>query len=84
MLSASGVNASTMSTLQVTVFEELVGDRTVSCRETGTKRNGRSATITILGESFYHSEHVLLQDSHSILVMCSQSTVMTSKLAQQT
>ena len=32
MLSSSGIDASRMSTLQVTVFEGLVGERTVTCR----------------------------------------------------
>ena len=55
MLSASGVDAARMSTLQVTVFEGLVGERTVTCRETGTTTGGQSDTITVLGESFHHT-----------------------------
>ena len=44
-----------MSTLQVTVFEGLVGERTVTCREAGTSTGGQSDTITVLGESFHHT-----------------------------
>ena len=55
MLSASGVqtlDADTRTTsLQVTVFEGLVGERTVTCRETGSISNTQSATITVLSES---------------------------------
>ena len=36
IFSASGFDAERMSTLQVTVFEGLVGERTVTCREAGT------------------------------------------------
>ena len=55
MLAASG--AETMdtdirtSTVQVTVFEGLVGERTVTCRETASIINTQSVTITVLGES---------------------------------
>ena len=55
MLSASGINDGRMSSLQVTVFEGLVGERTVTCKETGTTIGGQSVTITILGESFHHT-----------------------------
>ena len=55
MLSASGLNNDRMSTLQVTVFEGLVGERTVTCRESGTTNNGQSAAITVLCESFHHT-----------------------------
>ena len=55
MLSASGVEIldtdTRMSSLQVTVFEGLVGMRTVACRDTGSISNTQSATITVLGES---------------------------------
>ena len=40
MLSASGVDAARMSSLEVTVFEGLVGERTVTCREGGTTAGG--------------------------------------------
>ena len=55
MLSASGFNAARMSTLQVTVFEGLVGERTVTCREGYTSTGAQSDTITVLGESFHHT-----------------------------
>ena len=54
MLSASGVDAARMSTLQVTVFEGIVGERTVTCRESTTTTGGQSDTITVLGELFNH------------------------------
>jgi len=41
-----------MSTLQVTVFGGLVGERTVTCAEGGTNNN-QTATITVLGELNY-------------------------------
>jgi len=50
MLSASGDGATRMSTLQVTLFEGFVGNRDITCRETGTTIGGQSATITVLGE----------------------------------
>ena len=56
MLSASGINNDRMSTLQVTVFEGLVGERTVTCREGGTVTDGQSVTITVLRESFHHNK----------------------------
>jgi len=49
MLSASGDGANRMSTLQITVFEELAGERTFTCREAGTSIGGQSVTITVLG-----------------------------------
>ena len=52
MLSASGVDAARMSTLQVTVFEGLVGERNITCRDPGIATGGQSDTITVLGESF--------------------------------
>ena len=55
MVAASGaetMDADTrMSTLQVTVFEGLVGERTVTCGESASISNTQSATITVLGES---------------------------------
>ena len=55
MLSASGVQTldtdTRTSSLQVTVFEGLVGERTVTCGETGSVSSTQSATITVLGES---------------------------------
>ena len=53
MLSASGINDGRMSSLQVTVFEGLVGERTVTCREGGTTAGGESVRITVLGELFH-------------------------------
>jgi len=50
VLSASGIDDTRMSTLQVTVFELLVGERTVKCRETGARSNTQVATITVLGK----------------------------------
>ena len=44
-----------MSTLEVTVFKGLVGERTVTCREPGTSTGGQSDTITVLGESLHHT-----------------------------
>ena len=64
MLSASGINNDRMSTLQVTVFEGLVGERTVTCREGGTTDGGQSVNITVLGESFSHST-VFIDNSYS-------------------
>jgi len=49
MLSASGVDATRMSTLQVTLFEGLVGERTITCREPATTTDAQSTTITVLG-----------------------------------
>ena len=49
-LSASGVGAARMSTLQVTLFEGLVGERNISCAETGNRGNSEIVTITVLGE----------------------------------
>ena len=63
MLSASGINNDRMSTLQVTVFEGLVGERTVTCREGGTTSGGQSDTITVLGESFRHS--IIINPQHA-------------------
>ena len=54
MLSASGVNDGRMSTLQVTVFEGLIGERIVTCREASTTIGGQSDNITIIGKPFYH------------------------------
>ena len=55
MLSASGIDSARMSTLQVTVFEGLIGERTVTCRVPGISTGGQSDTITVLGESFHHT-----------------------------
>ena len=55
MLSASGADAARMSSLQVTVFEGLIGERTVTCREGGNSTGAQSDTITVLGESFHHT-----------------------------
>ena len=55
MLSASGVDDARMSSLQVTVFEGLVGGRTVTCREAGTTTGGQSVTIRVLGESLHNT-----------------------------
>ena len=60
MLSASRVDAARMSSLQVTVFEGLVGGRTVTCREAGTTTGEQSDTITVLGGSFHHINYVKL------------------------
>ena len=57
MLSASGVNAARMSSLQVTVFEGLVGDKTITCRDAGTTMGGQSVNISILSESFYRTNY---------------------------
>ena len=54
ILSASGADAigvdTRMSTLQVTVFEGLVGERNITCGETGRSSNTLSVTITVRGE----------------------------------
>ena len=55
VISTSGIDAARMSSLQVTVFEEIAGERTVTCREPGTSAGGKSDTITVLGESFHHT-----------------------------
>ena len=56
MLFASGTVAMgtdmRMSSLQVTVFEGLVGERNVTCREAFTTTNTQSVSITVFGESF--------------------------------
>ena len=57
MLSASGVDAARMSSLQVTVFKGLIGESAVSCRESGITTGGLSDNITILGKSFYHTNY---------------------------
>ena len=46
-----------MSTLRVTVFEELMGERTVTCRVSGITTGGLSDNITTLGKSFYHTNY---------------------------
>ena len=55
-LSAFGIatvnNDTRRSLLQVTIFERLVGKRTVTCQETGNIFNTQKATITVLGELF--------------------------------
>ena len=52
MLSTSGIVAivtdTRKSTLQVTVFEGLVGERNISCGVTGSATNTQSVTITVL------------------------------------
>ena len=53
MLSASGIDDTRMTSLQITVFQGLVGVRTIKCRETGTTIGGVSDTITVLGESIF-------------------------------
>ena len=55
VISTSGIDVARTSTLQVTVFQGLVGERTVTCREPGTTTGGQSDTITLLGESFHHT-----------------------------
>ena len=57
-LSASGAvtanNDTRRSSLQVTTFEGLVGERTVTCIEPGNPFNSQTATITVLGEFIHY------------------------------
>ena len=55
VISTSGIDSARMSSLQVTVFEGLVGERTVTCSEPGTSTGGQTDTITVLSESFHHT-----------------------------
>ena len=55
VISTSGIDAARMTTVQVTVFDGLVGERTVTCREPCITTGGQSDTITLLGESFHHT-----------------------------
>ena len=55
VISTGGANADRMSSLQVTVFQGLVGERTITCREPGTTMGEQSDTITVLGESFHYT-----------------------------
>ena len=47
-----------MSSLQVTLYEGLVGERNITCRDPGTTTGGQTVTIALLSESFYRSENM--------------------------
>ena len=51
LLSASGTDFTRMSTAQITTFEGLVGQRNITCHETGNIYSVQTAMITVLGES---------------------------------